>query len=129
MRTGGDNGRSTAALSRGGGRGGGDGGGGLGRSGGESIDDPFPSPCIITFGGSALRAGGGYAHAVLHALEPLPLDWKENGGESVEGSAGGGGERGRVGGARKMSSSVGVFGGLEAPSTDARRLSLNKFQT
>lgn len=34
-------------------------------------DDPLPSQCIITFGGSALRAGGGYAEAELFVLEDV----------------------------------------------------------
>ena len=104
---------------------------------GGGIDDPFPSPCVVTFGGSALRAGGGYAHTVLHALEPLPLDEKEDGEDSeAEEEEGARGrrpkedEKGRVG-PKETTSVVGfTCGALEAASTttSARRPSLSKFQ-
>lgn len=36
----------------------------------EGYDDTsLPNPCIIAFGGSALRVGGGYAEGTLYVLE------------------------------------------------------------
>lgn len=74
----------------------------------------------------------------MHALESLPLDDKEDGGDSeadaeeegARGRRGVEGEKGRVG-RKETSSVVGFTGGaLEAASTttSARRPSLSKFQ-
>lgn len=113
----------------------------------SSLDDPVPSPCIITFGGSALRTGGGYAEAQLHVLENPPLDVEEKNGDDGEGggegegvasatveghyhhTGGGLGFEGGGGGGRKGSS--GTVGGLVsfADSQGSRRHSLSKFQT
>lgn len=42
--------------------------------GAHQADDSLLPPCIITFGGSALRMGGGYAESVLHILEDAPAE-------------------------------------------------------
>ncbi|CBJ29303.1 expressed unknown protein [Ectocarpus siliculosus] len=126
----GDNSNTTPPpSSRKGVGGGGGGGGGGGRSGGggggrsrnrrtptpsSPTDESLPHPCIVTFGGSALRTGGGYARAALHVLEtPAPEDNDSD----------------NDGGGRKASSpSTGILASLEL-AADAPKQTFNKFQS
>ncbi|CAM9962159.1 unnamed protein product [Scytosiphon promiscuus] len=107
--SGGENGRKTGlpAPSRGNGQG----GASWNRKKQAPPDESLPSPCIVAFGGSALRTGGGYAQAELNVLEsPKP----EGGGddEESEEEEGGGG----------------ILEALES-SANTRRQSFNRFQT
>lgn len=77
----------------------------------KQADESLPYPCIVAFGGSALRTGGGYAQAELHVLEtPKPEGGDED--EESEGEEGGGG----------------ILEALES-SANTRRQSFNRFQT
>lgn len=110
--------------------------GGVRRKREDFTDDPLSSPCIVTFGGSALRVGGGYAQAELHLLEtPAPEkgtgddDDDDDGDGRGENEAGGGGlwGGGVEGGNGREASSPGIVGFVE--SEDTRRYSMSKFQT
>ncbi|CAM9862209.1 unnamed protein product [Ectocarpus sp. 13 AM-2016] len=129
---GGDNNNTTALpLSRkgvggGGSRSGGGGGGGRSRNRrtptpSSPTDESLPNPCIVTFGGSALRTGGGYARAALHVLEaPAP----EDGGRGNDDN-----DSDKDGGGRKCSSpSTGILASLEL-AADAPKQTFNKFQS
>ncbi|CAM9486863.1 unnamed protein product, partial [Ectocarpus sp. 12 AP-2014] len=111
-------------------------GGGGGRSGGgrggrsrnrrtptpsSPTDESLPNPCIVTFGGSALRTGGGYARAALHVLEaPAP----EDGGRGNDDN-----DSDKDGVGRKCSSpSTGILASLEL-AADAPKQTFNKFQS
>lgn len=93
-----------------------------GGGGGSNSDECLPAPCIVTFGGSALRTGGGYAQADLHVLETLKPDGSGVHGEDEDSDDGG-----EVGGGRKPST-MGFLAGLES-AANARKQSFNKFQT
>lgn len=111
--------------------------GGVRRKREDLTDDPLSSPCIVTFGGSALRVGGGYAQAELHVLEtPAPEkgtgdddDDDDDGDGRGENEAGDGGlwGGGVEGGNGREASSPGVVGFVE--SEDTRGYSMSKFQT
>ena len=47
-------------------------GGGVPGERADHAECHVPHPCIIAFGGSALRPGGGYSEAKLHVLEDPP---------------------------------------------------------
>lgn len=84
-------------------------------------DECLPFPCIVTFGGSALREGGGYAQAELHVLETV----KPEGAQAEEEESdeeGAGAEGGR------KPSTMGFLGALES-AAGARKQPFNKFQT
>ncbi|CAM9261332.1 unnamed protein product [Ectocarpus fasciculatus] len=131
-RGGGDNNNTTPPPSSrkggAGGRTGGGGGGGGGRSRNRRTptpssptDESLPYPCIVTFGGSALRTGGGYARAALHVLEaPEPEDGGRGNDDNDSDKDGGGG--------KGSSPSTGILASLEL-AADAPKQTFNKFQS
>lgn len=88
---------------------------------GQIVSEPLPRPCIVTFGGSALRAGGGYAESILHVLE----NPEEDGGDDDDSDE----DQSSVDESGRRLSFGGVIGADLNPAASSRRQSFNKFQT
>ena len=95
-------------------------GGGVPGERADHAECHVPHPCIIAFGGSALRPGGGYSEAKLHVLEDPPPESNAKVFEDSELDEEAMTER------RKSSLAEEISGD---PGATTRRQSISKFQT